>query len=485
MAVSLFTRNYLYTAAYQLFTLFVPLVTAPYLARVLGASNVGINSYVVSVTALITTFGLLGVYSYGNRSVAYLRDDRAKLNQLFWELMLLRATLLVVTSVAMLVLVHISRTPYTVYVLAYYPWVLAVFLDVSWVFVGVEKMKPVAVKNFLAKAIVVVGMFVVVQTPDDAWKYLCLLSFGTLVANLSVYRELRSVVSQPSVQIRHLGRHLVGASQLFLPQVATVVYLQAGKVLIEALTGSTAQVAFYDQAEKIVLLPMTLITVLNTVMMPRLANDFRNGRREAVDAFVIKAGRVALFAAVPCAVGMGAVATWLIPWYLGAEFGPTALAVVILSPIIVTNALESVTSGYFMATDRIGKLLSSYVAAATVAVLLNVVLVPHHGFAGSAVATLCASFVCAGVQLWWLRAEVSVRPLVGAGSKFLLFAVPMGIASLAIGFALGSGVRTTFLQAMAGVALYVGLALLAKDHVMTDLSERARQVLSPVARRNR
>ena len=83
-------KNYLYTASYQILVLIAPIITAPYLARVLGATNLGIYSYVNSSGNIITTLTLLGIYAYGNRQTAYVRESRDNLTGTFWELELIR-----------------------------------------------------------------------------------------------------------------------------------------------------------------------------------------------------------------------------------------------------------------------------------------------------------------------------------------------------------------------------------------------------------
>ena len=84
------TKNYIYNLLYQLFVLFVPIVTAPYLARTLGPESQGISSYVVSVSNVVSSVTLLGIYNYGNRQIAYERDNPKKMSQTFWEVLYIR-----------------------------------------------------------------------------------------------------------------------------------------------------------------------------------------------------------------------------------------------------------------------------------------------------------------------------------------------------------------------------------------------------------
>ena len=121
------TKNYLFNLIYQLFIMLVPLVTAPYLARVLGAEALGTYSYVHSVAYLVTTITLLGIYQYGNRQVAYVRDDPGKLSMVFWQVISTRIVLALFGTIAYVVVVlFVNR--YLVLFLLYYTYVLAYFL---------------------------------------------------------------------------------------------------------------------------------------------------------------------------------------------------------------------------------------------------------------------------------------------------------------------------------------------------------------------
>lgn len=83
-------KNYVYNASYQVFVLLVPLVTIPYLARILGPTGVGINSYTNSVIQYFILFGSIGVNLYGNRQVAFIRDDKDALSRTFYEIFFMR-----------------------------------------------------------------------------------------------------------------------------------------------------------------------------------------------------------------------------------------------------------------------------------------------------------------------------------------------------------------------------------------------------------
>lgn len=463
-------QNYLYNLLYQIFILLVPLLTAPYLARVLGAESLGVYGYVYSFTSIISSLTLLGIYSYGNRQTAYVRDHLKDLNQFFWEIMILRIVLGIIGSSFFFILAH--NLNYGIYFLFYYGWFLATILDVSWIFVGIEKMKPVVLKNFYAKLATVVGIFIFIKEENDLYVYFLIVSLTTLIANLSVYNQLRKVISKPSIRKKNITKHLKGSLNLFLPQVAALLYLQVDKIMIQYLTKDTSQVAFYDQAEKIVLIPLTLITVLSTVMMPRIANEFKKGNKSNVNNYVTKSGEFSLFMAVPLTIGIGSIATGLIPWYLGNEFIPSSYAIIILSPLIIFNAMTGVFSNqYFTATNQIGYITKSYFIAAALNIILNIFLIPQIGFKGAAISTLISSGVSFGVQYYYINKQINMKKMWSIFIKYLLYSLPMLISVLVIGINFEISFVITLLQITVGIIVYILVLYLLKDKIFNEIKK--------------
>lgn len=458
-------KNYLYNFTYQLFVLAVPLVTAPYLARVLGAENLGIYTYIHSSTNIISTICLLGIYNYGNRQIAYLRNDPRQVNINFWELMITRLIMAVVgTSIF---LIYSATSEYFLCFILYFPYFLTSFIDCSWLFVGMEDMKPTVVKNFFVKLLGVICVFSVVKQLEDLQKYIFLLAISTLLANLSVYVHIKKYVSKPQFSLKSIPNHVKGASWLFLPQVASLIYLQVDKVMLEWLTGETAQISFYDQAEKLVTIPLTVISVLSTVMMPRIATEFKNGEKKQIESLINKAGLFSMFMAMPMTFGIASLASKLIPWYLGDEFVPTIFAMILMSPLIVFNTLAGLSgTQYFTATDQIGILMKAYISAAVCNIIVNVLLIPHYGYVGAAVATLLSSMVSVVVQYYFFRKQINLKTLIRPSIKYLLYSSIMALIIFIITRKMDAIPTTTCLQIIIGIVVYVGLILVTKDPIL-------------------
>ena len=164
-------KNIAYQAVYELLLIALPLVTSPYIARVLGAEQLGIYSYTSSIAYYFQIAAMLGIKYHGTRQIAAVRDNPDELNSCF--------TSLFVVHVIMSVLMIIS---YSVYCMAFVKenatvaWIQGIFViaslfDINWFFYGIEKFKITVTRNSIIKILTVVSIFCLVRDADDLWKY--------------------------------------------------------------------------------------------------------------------------------------------------------------------------------------------------------------------------------------------------------------------------------------------------------------------------
>ena len=164
MAKKSVKKNYIYNLIYQILVMIIPLITTPYLSRVLGAENIGIYSYTLSITTYFILFGSLGVAMYGQREIAYVQDNKDKRSKTFYEIFIMR----IITLFISLIIFYITfciKGEYNVYYKILILEIIANAIDISWYFQGVEEFKKTVIRNTIVKLISVVCIFVLVKTP--------------------------------------------------------------------------------------------------------------------------------------------------------------------------------------------------------------------------------------------------------------------------------------------------------------------------------
>lgn len=458
-------KNYLYNVFYQVFLIVVPLITAPYLTRTLSSSALGVYDYINSIVSIITTFGLIGLQSYGYRQIAYYRDDKFKVAKEFSSIFCLRVLILIVISIIYLPLS--SHSQYKMFYFIQYSLIAAQFLDVSWVFIGFEDLRIVSLRNFVAKFLTVIGIFLFVKSDNDLWIYFALFAFVTLVTTLSVYPLMKKYVLFTKVSFKMMIKHIIGSIKLFIPQVATILYLQFDKIMLKNITNSTKQVAYYSYAEKIINIPLAVITALGTVMMPRLANLYFNNEKKEMQSYLIKTIQFALFAAIPMMVGLSIIADGFIPWYLGIEYSVSAKVIIVLSPICVFNALSNIFGAqYLTAINKTKELTIAYYCAAIANILLNALLIPEFECVGAALATVICSFVSVVVQLFFVRKEVVFYGVRKNIIKIFVSSIFMATVIIIIKTFFEVSALATCLEVVIGSLVYCAMTLLLKEENM-------------------
>lgn len=478
-------KNYFYNVLYQVFILVVPLVTAPYLARVLGANGNGTFSYVQSTATLISTMAMLGIFAYGNRQIAYFRDNRVRLTTTYNQIMSARLVLTLLSTVLYFAIVIIIGK-YTTYFFIYYTYVLAYGVDVTWLYVGIEDMKWAVIKNTVTKLFSIIGIFTLVHSTNDLGVYVLIQGLSILISNVLAYSQVGRYVGKFAFDFSHLVQDLKGSAILFLPSVAATIYLQCDKILIELITGATNQVSYYDYSEKIITIPLAFITVISTVMMPRIANEFKKNNTAHIEMLLSKVSAISFFAAFPMMFGLIAVAGSLVPWYLGPDFQPTAAAIMMIAPIIVANTISGISgSQYFTATNQIRILLTSQVSAAVGNVVLNLILVPRFGFYGSAVATVVTSYVCAGIQWYYLRQQIKLPGLGTETTKSLIASLIMFVSIWVTTSGWSSTPATTFFQVIIGLFVYLIVSILLHNKTLFELFLSIKQIINSLVEKNR
>ena len=160
------TKNFLYNILFQIVTLIMPLITVPYVSRVLGKDGMGIYGYTGSIVQYFVILGTIGISLYGNRAIAYVRDDKEKMSKTFWSIYLLN---LITTSIAFIayMLIYGFNMEYGYVYMLQSINIVASMVDISWLYMGVEDFQKTVTRNILVKVLGVICVFLFVKSIDD------------------------------------------------------------------------------------------------------------------------------------------------------------------------------------------------------------------------------------------------------------------------------------------------------------------------------
>lgn len=464
-------KNYLYNMGYQVLVLLTPLITVPYVARVLGSQGVGINSYANSWITFFLLLGQMGIALYGNREVAYHRDSIKERSKIFWEVELLQGLTILVSYLVFIVCMVMFIHTYRIYFLIESLLIIAGGLDVSWYFMGMEDFKKTVFRNAIIKVLSIALIFIFVKQPDDLGKYILLLGMSQVVGNLTLWPYLRGSVKLIKVKLLRPFRHFYPSLILFIPTITTQIYLVVNKIMLGRFANMVA-VGQFDYADKITKIVLAVVTATGSVMLPHIANKFANGDVKGIRKSLYNSFDFVSALAVPMMFGLAAIAVSFAPWFLGDDFAVTGKIMMIEAPIILFIAWSNVTgTQYLMPVNRVKEYTISVTVGAVANIILNLFLIEAYGANGAALASAISEFIVTAVQLYFIRNTIRRRELFGSMWKYLLSGGLMFIVVYRVNSLVKMNFGNLIMQILVGTVVYMVGLVITKAPILDQAKE--------------
>ena len=464
-------KNYLYNVVYQILLLLVPLITVPYIARVLGPELVGINSYTNSWMTFFMLVGQMGIALYGNREVAYHRDDPIDRSKIFWGIEMLQGMTILIALGAYLAAVLLFSTTFKQYFLLQSFWIIAAGVDVSWYFMGMENFQRIVFRNMVVKLASVALIFLIVKDHNDLGKYIALLGLSNLVGNLTLWPYLRKEIKWVPISTRHPFKHFYPALLLFIPTITTQVYLVVNRLMLGRMSTQN-QLGQFQNTDQITKVVLAVVTASGQVMLPHIANKFSKGDVKGIRESLYNSFDFITALAAPMMFGIMAIAEPFAPWFLGAEFNDAGRLMMIEAPIILFIGWSNVTgTQYLMPINRTREYTISVTIGAVVNILANFLLIAKWGASGSALATDISEFAVTAVQLVYIRTTIRRRRLFASTWKYLLSGLIMFIIVYRLSNVIQMTIANLILEVSLGAIVYIFALFLFRAPVIEQAQE--------------
>ena len=463
-------KNYIYNVFYNIVTLIIPIVTAPYISRVLTPSGVGQFSFTYSIITYFTIFASLGFGIYAQREIANYQDDKEKQSKVFWEIILCRlATVLISLAINIVLILLNVYGDYSLLMWILCLNIFAIAFDVAFFFQGNEKFKLITIFNTLIKILYLVSIFLFVKDIEDVWIYTLLHCLMTIVTNLGLWLFLKNKICKVSIKELRPFSHFKSSFRLFIPTIAISIYTVLDKTLIGVIMQSDAANGLYEQSEKIVKILLTIITCLGTVMIPRNSNEFAKGNIEKVKQNIYTATKFTWVLGIPIMFGTILISNNFVPWFFGEGFELCSLYMMIFSPLILIMGLGNVIGNQFLLpTKEDKKYTISVTIGAFVNLFFNLILIYLFGVIGAILATVIAELIVTIVLIIFAKDKLDFKYMFKCMIKPLIAGIIMFAIGYPISLLFTSSILNTFIIVGIGIVVYALTILLLKEEFVTD-----------------
>ncbi|XZL28419.1 flippase [Clostridium perfringens] len=453
-------KNLSLQTLYQILNTALPLITSPYLARVLGATPLGIFSYTSSIVSYFTLLAMAGTVSCGTKNISEVGNNKEERSKIFWSIY---AFQFIISLFSILLYIfylsYFCKNNLMIAEIQLFS-LIGCILDISWLFFGVEDFKIVVTRSMVIKILTVISILIFVKKPEDLWIYTTIMVSGTVLNQFILWFYAPRFIKLKKVTLKEIFVHVRPNLMLFIPLLAMSVYRTMDKTML-GLLSTYKQAGFYYNTDKVINIPLCVINGVGTVMLPRMSRLLKSGKiDDANKIFRISLEGVVM---VSCAMsfGIAAISREFVPVFFGDGFNDCIILIIALAPVLIIKGLSNTVRMQYLVPMEMEKLYTqSVVLGAIINLILNIVLIPKLGALGAVLGTLMAELVSCVLQLYGIRKKISLKKCYVNSIVYLVIGVIMfyGVRLLAM---LNTPIFIKIiLEITIGTILYLGLTII-------------------------
>ncbi|WP_298077569.1 flippase [uncultured Abiotrophia sp.] len=405
--------NIIFNVILTLSNIIFPLVTFPYVSRILNPSGMGVVNFYSSIGNYAILIATLGISTYGIRVVASVREDKSKLTKVVQELTLINVLMAILVASLLLVsvlFVDKFQSEIGLVLITAISIVTSAF-SLNWLYSGLEQYDYITKRSILFKVISLVLIFILVRKPSDYILYAGITLFSSLGSNILNVFYSRKFISFVPTKGLTFRPHIKPMLYLFASMLAVNVYTNLDAVMLGFISGDVA-VGLYSVASKMKWLLLMLITSASAVLLPRLTYHLSKKESHQFNKILSESSALILLIAVPLSVYFIFMARDSVLLLGGDNYVDATTCMQILMPILIISGFSNITGNQILIPHNKDKLFMIAVSVgACVNLILNALLMPPYGIVGAAIATLVAEATQMAIQYYYskeyLRGQIS------------------------------------------------------------------------------
>jgi O-antigen/teichoic acid export membrane protein len=387
-------RNIAYNTILRVANVAFPIITTPYVSRVLGVENIGAVNFASTYASYFALVAALGIPVYGVREIAKLNDNTDERNKVFSELFAVSGISTVICALIYIVTVFAVPVLYQERRLLLITGIaiFALPFSVDWFFSGREKFKIITIRALIVRIVSLAGLFIFVRTRADVVPYLLLTVFANVASQFWNFGYMLKTEVTIRLQKLNLRKHLKGVMTLFASNIAISVYTMLSAIILGFMSNYT-EVGYYTSAIKISNMILPIVTAMSPVVIARintLKGSQGNNRNEII-RLLSNSFEYMMMLAIPASIGLIVIAPRFVPLFFGAEFIPSTLPLQLLSLLIIIIGISNLFGWQVLVAMGYEKKFLVAVLIGTVSsFILNLLLDGKFGAMGATTASIIA-----------------------------------------------------------------------------------------------
>lgn len=424
MKVYSIKANAIMNIIYTITNIVFPLITFPYVSRILLSNGMGMVSFFATISNYAIMIGSLGISTYGIRVVAKVRDDKNKLSKVTTELLIINT---VVTFVVLIVLIisvqFVEKFSGSIELFAINAIIiLAAPMSLNWLYSGLEQYAYVTKRTIVFKTISLILVFLLVKSQSDYPIYAAIIAFSSIGSYICNFIYARRFVDFHFYKEMKFREHCKPMLLLFSSILAVSVYTNLDTIMLGFMSNYT-EVGLYTVAVKVKWLLLAVVNAISAVLLPRLSFYISQKNMEEYNRVIKKSISIIFLISIPLTFFFIVEARDSILLFGGADYVDAILCMQILMPILLISGFSNITGNQVLIPQgRDAAFMTAVIAGANINVILNIILMPKYGCNGAAIATIVAEMTQMSIQFYYAKETIIKNVKVKTLVKFVVAA---------------------------------------------------------------
>lgn len=471
-----YVKNYILSVANTVMMLLFPIITFPYVSRILGPTNLGIVNFSQSYGYYFTHIASFGINSYAIREVSKVRNDKKKVEKISNEIFNLNLFFSLLSTILYfcgVVFVQNFRDNLAVFAI-YSIVILTNFLTLDWLLQSFDDYFFSTIRNLIIRILSVVAVFVLVKREEDLIMYMvitCVTEMGTKVSTL-FYSRNNYARLRISVRFLNFKDHIKPMFTLFTFRLVNGISSNLDKLMIGFMM-VYANVGIYSAGVKFVLMLSPIVETVGIVLFPKINISAGLSLEEYKKNLKVNYDMILLMG-IPMAVGMFLISGRLIPLFAGEQFTDAVMVSRIMSAIILLGPIGDMLGSKTLLVFKKDKWLlycSTIVALSNI--ILNTIFIPIWGINGAAVASILSTLVAVLSRYYYSRKIIKISLISWTLIKYTLFTAPFVVLYIVFRTRIENSTIWMFGFIFTCVIVYFTELLISKDYLAKMILEKA------------
>ena len=401
-------KNFCMNAILTMSQFIFPLITFPYVSRILLAEGTGKVSFATSIISYFAMFAQLGIPTYGIRACAQVRNDKKKLSKTAQEIFIINIIMSILAYIVFFIaLCNVPRLKdEKTLLIIVSATIFFNAIGMEWLYKALEQYTYITIRSVIFKVIALIAMFLLIHQQSDYIIYGAISIFASSASNIFNFFNVHKYISLRPVGEYNFKQHLKAVSVFFALSCAATIYVNLDTVMLGFMK-TNVDVGYYNAAVKIKTILVSIVTSLGTVLLPRASYYVEHGLKEDFYRITKKAINFVFLVATPLMLYFMFFAKEGIFFLSGNTYGGAIVPMQIIMPTLFFIGLTNIMGMQILVP--LGKeniVLYSEIVGAVVDLAINYILIPKYASAGAAIGTLVAEIAVWIVQYIYLRKQI-------------------------------------------------------------------------------